>query len=76
MSLFQFDGIQFYGGQDLKIFIDGKLIDIVQVSEEIQVGDGIETPAISAALEGREVVTSSSVGTMIIVSTRKSSNEG
>jgi len=75
------EDIPFLGDVDLKVFVDGELVDTLMVTSEPEEGQKLESEAISAALEGREVTNVSFVGTMIMVSTepavaeRESQNE-
>lgn len=63
------DEIPFLGDVDLKVFIDGQLVDTLMATNGPEAGQILQSEAISAALEGREVMNVSFVGTMVMVST-------
>ncbi len=69
MNSFNLAHYDFPDGTELKIFVDGELVDTIMVSGEPQKGQTIESPAITKALEEREVLDVSFVGTMVMVIT-------
>jgi hypothetical protein len=70
MHPLSFDDFDFGPGTELKVFIDGTLIDTVTIPEQAPaVGDTIESPAITAALGDRPINDVSFIGTMVMVTT-------
>ena len=63
------DDIPFLGNMDVKVFVDGELVDTIPAMGAPEPGETFDTPALAAALEGREVRDDSCVGTMLMVST-------
>jgi len=70
MHSLSFDDLDFGPGTELKIFIDGTLIDTVRVPEqEPAMGSSIESPAITEALGDNHITDVSFIGTMVMVTT-------
>ena len=70
MHSLSFDDFDFGPGTELKVFIDGTLIDTVTIPEQAPaVGDTIATPAITAALGNNPITDVSFIGTMVMVTT-------
>ncbi len=70
MHSLSFADLDFGPGTELKVFIDGTLIDTVTVPEqEPAVGTSITSPAITEALGDNQINDVSFIGTMIMVTT-------
>lgn len=70
MPIFQIENVSYYSGAVLKVFIDGELVDTFEVPKEPQEGDTLETPAVTAALQNRDITNVAFVGTMVLVTTQ------
>ena len=75
MHSLSFEDLGFRGGAELKVFIDGALVDTVQVPHEPYPGQKIESPLITEALGERDLANVSFVGTMIMVTTQELTQE-
>jgi hypothetical protein len=70
MHSLSYDQLDFGAGTELKIFIDGTLIDTVTIPEqEPAMGTSITSPAITAALGDNQINDVSFIGTMVMVTT-------
>ena len=70
MHSLSFDDLDFGPGTELKVFIDGTLIDTVTIPEqEPALGSSLESPAITAALGDNQINDVSFIGTMVMVTT-------
>jgi len=65
-----YEDLNFGPGTELKVFVDGTLIDTVRVPEqEPAMGTSLESPAITEALGDRPISDVSFIGTMVMVTT-------
>ena len=69
VNQFNLNNYDFPDGTELKVFIDGELIDSVMITGEPQKGQTIESPAITKHLQDLNVLDVSFVGTMVMVTT-------
>jgi hypothetical protein len=70
MHSLSYDELDFGPGTELKVFIDGTLIDTVTVPEQEPArGSSLESPAITEALGDRPINDVSFIGTMVMVTT-------
>ncbi len=69
VNAFNLDNYEFPEGTELKVFIDGELIDTVMITGEPQKGQTIESPAITKHLGDLKVLDVSFIGTMVMVTT-------
>jgi len=69
VNQFNLNNYDFPDGTELKVFIDGELIDSVMITGEPQKGQTIESSAITKHLQDLNVLDVSFVGTMVMVTT-------
>ena len=70
MHSLSFDDLDFGPGTELKIFIDGTLIDTIRIPEqEPAMGTSLTSPAITEALGDNQINDVSFIGTMVMVTT-------